>query len=356
MKTKISILFLLPLFLTSCSMNSTDPSSITLSERIIPDPDTRSVSQEMANSMSSFRPPTWESILDHPTTTQEWKDRVKLEDDVVAVKTQNLADNWGVLIDKKEIDGVTVRYVTPAKVDEDFKNTYFVHIHGGALVFGEGKAGAFEAVLIANYLKIPVISIDYRMPPDFLYPTGLEDVVVAYKGIMKEHPEHRLLMGGTSGGGGFTLSTILLLKQRDIELPDALFLGTPASDVNKIGDSYYLNEGIDRSLLTLDGLAAAAVKLYANGEDLNNPIISPIYGDFSNFPPSFLLSGTRDLFLSNTVRTETKLRDAGIPTKLIVLESQSHSDYMIVHNTPESQGAFRDLAIFFKKYSPGLTP
>ncbi|GJD66083.1 hypothetical protein MPEAHAMD_6279 [Methylobacterium frigidaeris] len=68
-----------------------------------------------------------------------------------------------------------------------------------------------------------------------------------------------------------------------------------------------------------------AAKLYAAGHDLRDPQLSPIYGDFSRFPPAILTSGTRDLSLSNTVRTHRALKRAGVVAELNVYEGQSHA-------------------------------
>jgi acetyl esterase/lipase len=93
-----------------------------------------------------------------------------------------------------------------------------------------------------------------------------------------------------------------------------------------------------------------AAKLYANGTDLKNPYISPIYGDFSGFPPAILTSGTRDLFLSNTVRTHRKLRRAGVEADLNVYEGQSHAQYGFDPSAPETKEAFTDIANFFDRH------
>ncbi len=60
---------------------------------------------------------------------------------------------------------MTARNVTPADIDPANENRLFVHVHGGAYVLNGGSAGLPEAILIANRAKIPVMSIDYRMPP-----------------------------------------------------------------------------------------------------------------------------------------------------------------------------------------------
>ena len=85
-------------------------------------------------------------------------------------------------------------------------------------------------------------------------------------------------------------------------LPGAISAGTPMSDVTKTGDSFYTNELVDNVLVSRDGFCDAATVVYANGHDLKDPLLSPVYGDMHGFPPAILTTGTRDLLLSNTVR------------------------------------------------------
>ena len=99
-----------------------------------------------------------------------------------------------------------------------------------------------------------------------------------------------------------------------------------------------------------DGIIEAMVTLYAGGLNLKDPRISPIYGDFAGFPPTFLVTGTRDLFLSNTVRTHTKLRQAGVVADLVVFEGVSHADYLVESASPESQLFLADLERFFAQH------
>jgi monoterpene epsilon-lactone hydrolase len=93
-----------------------------------------------------------------------------------------------------------------------------------------------------------------------------------------------------------------------------------------------------------------AAKLYANGNDLKTPLISPVYGDFTSFPPTLLFSGTRDLFLSDTVRVHQKLRQAGIESDLHVLEAVSHGDYAAVLGSGEQQRWFDEISEFLQNH------
>jgi epsilon-lactone hydrolase len=85
-------------------------------------------------------------------------------------------------------------------------------------------------------------------------------------------------------------------------MPAALVPLTPEVDLTESGDSFQTNVGID----TLPPLLATN-RLYANGHDLAHPYLSPLFGDLTGLPPTFLQTGTRDLSLSNTVRMHRRL-------------------------------------------------
>jgi acetyl esterase/lipase len=107
---------------------------------------------------------------------------------------------------------------------------------------------------------------------------------------------------------------------------------------------------VDDVLVSNDGWLADAAMLYANGHDLKDPMLSPVYGDLKGFPPTILTTGTRDLFLSNTVRVHRKLREAGVIADLIVFEGLSHAQYLFDANAPESKEHFSETAAFLDKY------
>ena len=90
--------------------------------------------------------------------------------------------------------------------------------------------------------------------------------------------------------------------------------------------------------------------LYADGEDLLNPLLSPLYGDFSGFPPTILVSGTRDMLLSDTARAHRKLLAAGVEADLHVLEGMSHAEYMIQPQSPEGRMVYMSVGEFLKEH------
>ena len=209
-----------------------------------------------------------------------------------------------------------------------------------------GEAGLAEPIVIAHRSKMRVLSIDYRMPPRYATLAGRDDVVTVYQQFLKQQPAQSIAMGGTSGGGNLVMATVQRLIELGLDVPAALYLGTPGTDMSKTGDSWYTNDGIDRLLATYDGFVEAASRLYAGGRDLKDPMVSPHYGNVDGFPPTFLVTGTRDLLLSNTARTHIKLRQAGVVADLLVYDGVSHADYIAVMDSTESLHAFAELDEF----------
>jgi len=309
------------------------------------------VSPQLRDILSGLRQPNVERAKsDYPKTKAEWEELVESQKGNMVGYMRYYAKEMSVKISKETIAGVPVYRIIPDTVAPEHRTHLFLYIHGGAYVFGSGEAGLPEAVMIAHRIGIPVLSVDYRTAPKDPYPAALEDMVAVYRALLKEHPAGSIALGGTSSGGGLALAAVHRYKKLALPLPGALYAGTPWSDLSKTGDSYYINEGIDHKLITYDGFIEAAAKLYANGTDLKNPLLSPVYGDFKNFPPTYLVTGTRDLFLSNTIRVHRKLRKAGIEADLNVYEGFSHVEYLVAKESPEAREMYKELGIFLNRH------
>jgi acetyl esterase/lipase len=291
--------------------------------------------------------PAWNKLW---KTGEEWRKAADKMDEGIVPTIPAMAERLHVKIEPETMDGVKVFVVTPDEIPPENRNRLLIHIHGGCYVLFPGEAGATEAMIMAGLEHFKVISVDYRMPPDFPYPAAMDDAMAVWKEVTKTHDARRMAIFGTSTGGAMTLAMVLRAKDEKLQRPAAIAPGTPWSDIDKIGDSYASNEWVDNVLVTWDGWLGRAAKVYANGTDLKNPYISPIYGDFKGFPPTILTTGTRDLFLSNTVRTHRKLRRAGVTADLNVYEGQSHAQYQFNINAPETKEAFTDIARFFDRY------
>jgi acetyl esterase/lipase len=283
-----------------------------------------------------------------PTTDQEWKARVEEAARATAATLPGLRQKLGVNVEATTLAGVKAFIVSPRQTRN--RNHTLLHLHGGIRVLNPGEAGTREAILMAGLTGFKSITVDYRMPPDDPFPAALDDSVAVYREMLKAIEPKSLGIYGTSAGGSLTFTTLLRAKMEGLPMPGAIATGTPTVDLSRTGYSLFTNCLVDNVLGTQDGFIRATALLYANGRDLKNPLLSPIYGDVSGFPPTILTTGTRDLYLSNTVRMHRKLRAAGVEAVLQAWEGQSHAQYLADIDAPETKEYHDEVARFFERH------
>ena len=194
----------------------------TIPARTIPTPTT--VSPELQRIIAA----PWDGSEGPMTLTDaDWKTLRKRGDDAQAQALQTTKQQLGVSVTAEKIAGVQAYRVKPAAIAPENRNRILVHVHGGAYVFGGGEAAAGEAVLMAHFGKIEIVSVDYRMPPDFPYPAALDDALAVWKDVAKSRNPGNIGLFGTSTGGGMTLALVLKLKELKLPLPGAIMAGTP---------------------------------------------------------------------------------------------------------------------------------
>jgi monoterpene epsilon-lactone hydrolase len=254
----------------------------------------------------------WRSLIDS-------YDRTFAE--IMAPKLQAIS----VPVERTTINGVSVHVGSPPLKPEQAEAWVNLSLHGGALVFSGGELVATDAAMGVHRTGCRSFAVDYRMPPDHPFPAGLEDCIAAYRGLLQRYPPGKIVVSGRSAGGNLAAAMTLRLRELGLPLPGAVILLTPELDLTESGDSFQTLRSIDVVLKT--GLPEANA-LYAQGHDLRDPLVSPLFGDFTKgFPPTLIQAGTRDLFLSNAVRMHRSLRAAGVEAELHVWEAMPHGDF-----------------------------
>lgn len=225
----------------------------------------------------------------------------------------------------------------------------YLDFHGGALVFGGGEACRMQTRMQADQHGALCYGIDYRMPPEHPYPAALDDAMAAYRYVLNLHAPTRIVVGGRSAGGNLAVAMLLRAKDEGLPLPAGLVLLSPEVDLTESGDSFEVNQMVD---VMPPGSLMRNNELYAGGADLAHPYLSPLFGDLGDLgdlgglPPTFLQSGTRDLFLSNTVRMHRALRRANVNAELHIFEAMPHGGFR--GNTPEDHDLADEVSRFVK--------
>ena len=186
-------------------------------------------------------------------------------------------------------------------------------------------------------------SVDYRMPPEHPYPTPLDDCLAVYRALLEQMPASKIVVDGASAGGNLA-AALLLRADEGLPMPAALVLVSPEADLTESGDTFSTNRGVD--YVIVQGVPDL-ISLYANGHDLEDPYLSPVFGEFAGFPPTLLQSGTRDILLSNTVRMHRRLRTAGVDAELHVWEAMPHGGFF---GAPEDDEIVTEIRRFVARH------
>jgi epsilon-lactone hydrolase len=265
-------------------------------------------------------------VPEPPGTTQaEWDAASSGFDERIMPGIEAILAQIPIKVETVTVGACQVHVAAPPGMAAGAEAYAFMDIHGGGLVFGAGRLARAMAVFRAAALGCRVFSVDYRVPPAHPYPAPLDDCVGVYRHLLERHGPQEIAVSGLSAGGNLAAAMLLRARDEGLPMPAAALLMTPELDLTESGDSFVTNADIDVALPA--GLPRANA-LYANGADLAHPYISPLFGDFApGYPPVFLQTGTRDLFLSNTVRMHRALLRAGQYAELHVWEAMPHAGF-----------------------------
>jgi len=210
------------------------PGTRQLPARDIPVPSTASPAAQVL--IGAPPPQMWNA---HPKSAEEWKALAAQSNRRDAAPIPGLLQRFDVTSQPAVIGGVKTFILAPNTIPEANRNRVLVHVHGGGYVFDGGEAGTGEGVMMAGTARMKVISIDYRMPPDFPYPAAMDDAMAVWKEVVKANDPKKTAIFGTSTGGGMTLAMVLRAIKEGLPLPAAIAPGTPWSDITETGDTYF---------------------------------------------------------------------------------------------------------------------
>lgn len=245
-----------------------------------------------------------------------------------------------------EYAGVTANRIRFPNTNNDGR--LIVYLHGGGFVVGSATANIVLPARVAHSAKMPVVSIDYRMPPEYPFPAALDDAVDVVRHLIDSGQNPRkLILLGESAGGGLVLSTALQLKALGIPMPAGLVVISPWADLSNTGDTGLTLNHFDPVITWPDSLASAAAA-YAGEHNPANPLISPVFGDYTGLPPMLVQAGSREVLLSDAFRVVRAARRAGVTVQYDVWDGMWHV-FQQHPDVAEAEEAIAEIAMFAKR-------
>ncbi len=286
---------------------------------------------------------------ERPQTLEDW-DRANAQLDKIARPTSTAAaDALHVTRTEDHLGGVPVLRVHPANYKPG--GPVILYIHGGAFTFfSAGNSLALPALMSAASGH-EVISIDYTLAPRADWHIITDQILAVYKAVLASgvKPESIGMMGD-SAGGNLTAGSVLKMREEHLPLPAALYLISPGVDVSGGGDTSTTLAAAD-PVLKVETSAWSRESYAPVAADRKNPIVSPVYGDYTQpFPPTIIQAGTREIVLSGAVREYQAIRAGGKEAVLDVYEGMPHVFMSLIPQAPETKTATKRAADFFALY------
>jgi acetyl esterase/lipase len=249
-----------------------------------------------------------------------------------------------VEIENINVDGIAAAWIRPSGAD---KAKVLLHIHGGGYVTGSIASYLRMCILMAQTLKINVLLPAYRLAPEYPFPAAVDDTLKIYRWLLSQgYQSKNILISGDSAGGGLCVATVIALRDQGESLPAAVICLSPWADLTMQGQSH-VTKSKSESMLNAETLREWALA-YTNKENLGNPLVSPIFADFHDFPPLLIQVSGDEVLLDDAIALAEKAKSAGVNVSLKIWDGMWHVWQIVGDAIPESKMAFEEVDQFVR--------
>ncbi len=244
-------------------------------------------------------------------------------------KHRQSQDHFGVLLGNSkdvnikefDIEGIHGEWISVNRAH--MKKYVILYCHGGGYSTGSSIYARTLTTKLAMSTSMDVLSFDYRLAPEHPYPAATDDAMTVWNYLMLlGYGARDIIVAGDSAGGNLALSLTLKLKSEGRLLPRGLVLMSPWTDLTSSGRSHKTRADIDPVLD--DAYIEEMINNYANGEDLKDPLISPLYGSYDGFPPTYIQVGDNEILLNDSTLLHKKMVKANVSVKIDVFKGMWH--------------------------------
>jgi acetyl esterase/lipase len=286
-----------------------------------------------------------------PGSEGDIREARRFYDRINSDRAERMRKLYSVKLSSQTIAGVGADVVEPADgITPANRNRVLINLHGGAFLWGAHSGALVEAIPLAALGKIKVIGVDYRQGPEHVFPAATDDVVKVYTELLKTYPAANIGIYGCSAGAVLTGEVVARLIKDGIQVPGAI--GTFCGSIAPLGgDSSYVSPALSGDPVGSGPIPITERLPYFKGADPTDPMVLPANSPdmLKGFPPTLLITGTRDFAMSSVLQSQRLLTNAGVEADLHVWDGMWHS-FFSDPELPESKEAYAVIARFFDKH------
>lgn len=220
-----------------------------------------------------------------------------------------------------------------------------MYIHGGGFVSGSASASKGYSSMLAKYSGCKVIAVDYALAPKYPFPHGFNDCFNAFCQIVRLYPEAKITLVGESAGANLCLA--LGLKVKNMNKVSCIIVHSPFVDFTGYLDR--TEHEID-DFTVKQGCLKPLKQIYIGNNEADNPFISPIFGDYVGFPPTFITCDYNETLYADAKALYKKCEQAGVDVELIEMKGTFHAFAPIGTGSPETKQILKENIAFMNKY------
>lgn len=242
----------------------------------------------------------------------------------------------GVKYSKIKLDNLTAIVSTPKNLTNE---NIIIYIHGGGFVSGSANSSKGYCSMLAKFSGCRVVAVNYSLAPERPYPYAVDDCVKAYRILQSIYKNAKFAFVGESAGANLCLVTALKARSLGLNMPSCLVVHSPFVD---------FSGSLDRSLHEIndftvkEGCLIPLNKIYVDSAESNNTFISPIFGDFENFPPTFITCDYNETLFADSMALYEKLQSQNITVKMVQMKNAFHAFATIGSGSPETAELLKD--------------
>ncbi|MDT5139652.1 MAG: epsilon-lactone hydrolase [Mycobacterium sp.] len=248
----------------------------------------------------------------------------------------------GCRIADGELAGLTTVEFQPARAHH---GRTLLYLHGGGFLMYTRSAYPGFLSRLANDLQTRVVVPAYRLAPEHPFPAAIDDCLRAYQALLDAGQEPgRLMIAGESAGANAALVTLQRARDGNLPMPAGAILLSGGFDFSWASPSISINACRDTAV-GARGLAFLQ-RWYQPDVDATDPLLSPLFGDFTGLPPLLFQTGDTEVLRDDSVRAGERARAAGVSVRLEVFPLVPHAWHQLATWLPETREALRQIGQF----------
>ena len=218
-----------------------------------------------------------------------------------------------------------------------------LYLHGGGYILG--SAYGYRPLVAALVLAAQTGAVipDYRLAPEHPFPAALDDTVACYQWLLERHSNGRIVVTADSTSAGLAIALLQRARDARLAMPAGVVLLAPSADL-----SGRLLAPSDAPTHPVEQLTQAA-DAYLAGHPIDDPLVSPLRGDFAGFPPLLVQCGTDDRARPEAEAIIAHAVDHGVDARLELYSTEAHVFHVFWSFLPEAAAALAAAGRFVRE-------